>query len=240
AFAKAWRELIDRLDAIHVQARWIVEVMKINRVPERKIAFFRSGLPIIPQGKFSPSERQPGSPLKITMLGRCEAIKGQEVLIDAVQSLPANTKVEVTFLGPYWNSTDYGQRCLSKIAGDSRFHKPRRVAPQAIAGELAQADALVVPSIWLETGPLVVLEAFAVGLPVIGSNRGGIAELITHEKNGWLFPTGDSQALAHLLQKAFDDPSSLEKLRRQITPPRLMADTAADTKKLYESLVSCQ
>ena len=47
-----------------------------------------------------------------------------------------------------------------------------------IVSVLAQYDILVVPSQWLETGPLVVYEAFSAGIPVLGSRLGGIAELV--------------------------------------------------------------
>ncbi len=47
-------------------------------------------------------------------------------------------------------------------------------------------DVLAVPSQWLETGPLVVMEAFAAGVPVLGSNLGGIGELVTSGVDGLL------------------------------------------------------
>ena len=51
---------------------------------------------------------------------------------------------------------------------------------------MSSIDLLGVPSTCLETGPLVVLEAFAYGIPVIGSNLGGISELVINNKNGYL------------------------------------------------------
>ena len=45
---------------------------------------------------------------------------------------------------------------------------------------MANFDLLAVPSQWMETGPIVVLEAHAVGTPVLGANLGGIAELVHH------------------------------------------------------------
>lgn len=237
-FAAAWKELVNRIDAIHVQAHWISEVMKINKVPEEKIAYFRSGLPLAPFNIPTRSPRRPDTPLKVIMLGRCEAIKGQETLIDAVQQLPSTAKVEVSFFGPYWDTTPYGLRCLAKIKGDARFHPPRKVPHQEIVEHLATSDLLAVPSHWMETGPLVVLEAFALQVPVVGSNRGGIAELVQHGQTGFLFETGNTRQLADILQEACKRPEILEEMRTKITPPRRMADTAADTAKLYHLLIS--
>ena len=60
---------------------------------------------------------------------------------------------------------------------------------------LSRIDVLAVPSQWLETGPLVVLEAFAAGTPVIGSDLGGIRELVSDGRDGLLVPHDDVRRL---------------------------------------------
>jgi glycosyltransferase involved in cell wall biosynthesis len=234
----AWQEMIGKIDALHVQADWIREMMRLNQVPEEKLAFFRSGLPgLLPQQ--TPSRtRADNEPLKIIMIGRCEEIKGQHVLIAAIQRLSRELPVEVSFLGPYWDSTAYGRHCLQLIQGDTRFQAPHKVPPDEVTNHLAMADVLAVPSTWLETGPLVVLEAFAQKVPVVGSNRGGIAELVQHERNGWLFPVGDTKALADVLERLIRHPQVVETVRQQIQPPRTMLDTARDTAAWYEKLLA--
>jgi len=69
----------------------------------------------------------------------------------------------------------------------------------------------VIPSQWAENSPMSVLEAFAHGKPVIGSDIGGIPEQIQHG-TGFLFPPGDAQALAERMRVLFGDPE----LRRQM------------------------
>lgn len=59
----------------------------------------------------------------------------------------------------------------------------------------SKIDVLVVPSIWHDTFPGVVFEAFGFGVPVLGSNRGGIPEMIVSEVNGYLF---DPEAVGEL------------------------------------------
>jgi len=49
----------------------------------------------------------------------------------------------------------------------------------------AKWDAMVVPSLWLESGPQVIYEAFAVKTPILGSRLGGIAELCVKERPGF-------------------------------------------------------
>lgn len=61
------------------------------------------------------------------------------------------------------------------------------------------ARAVVLPSEWYENAPMSLLEAFALGKPAIGANIGGIPEMVRPEQTGWLFPSGDQNALAGVL-----------------------------------------
>ena len=54
-------------------------------------------------------------------------------------------------------------------------------------------DIVVVPSLWYENSPNVILEAFAHRTPVIASNLGALPELVIDEKNGLLFEVGKAQ-----------------------------------------------
>ena len=69
-----------------------------------------------------------------------------------------------------------------------------------------QSDIMLVPSLWQEPFGLVVAEAMARGLPVIASNVGGPAEMITHEGNGLLVEPGDEQAFATAITRLVDNP----------------------------------
>jgi glycosyltransferase involved in cell wall biosynthesis len=106
------------------------------------------------------------------------------------------------------------------IGGDSRI---------SVAGPFAHADAprvyasfdtLVVPSIWYENSPNVILEAFACGVPVLAADLGGMAELVDHERNGYLFAANDEAALAGALRRAIEQPQALSAWRVAVPPVR--------------------
>ena len=67
-----------------------------------------------------------------------------------------------------------------------------------------EADVLVLPS-YKEGMPMVILEAFSYGLPVIATNISGIPELITHGENGFLFRPGDIESLAIYMKTMMSD-----------------------------------
>ncbi|RQP26344.1 glycosyltransferase [Piscinibacter terrae] len=80
--------------------------------------------------------------------------------------------------------------------------------------ELAQASALVVPSL-SEGLPVVIMEAMASSRPVIAPYLAGIPELVLHERTGWLFPASDVQALAQAIASCLaTDVSTLADLGR--------------------------
>jgi glycosyltransferase involved in cell wall biosynthesis len=79
---------------------------------------------------------------------------------------------------------------------------------------MGQARALVFPSLWYEMFPLVIAEAYARGLPVIGSRIGSTAELIEEGVTGRLFPAGDPAELARTLRWAARSARELDRLGR--------------------------
>ena len=76
----------------------------------------------------------------------------------------------------------------------------------------AGARFLVVPSIWFETGPLVIGEAMGHGLPVIASNIGALAQMVDHERTGLLFKTGDADDLARQMLRLWNEPELCRRL----------------------------
>jgi glycosyltransferase involved in cell wall biosynthesis len=71
---------------------------------------------------------------------------------------------------------------------------------QELGQLLHNALGVVVPSLWYENQPFSILEAFAAGKPVIASDLGGMAELVTNGDRGLLVPPGDVQALAEAMR----------------------------------------
>jgi glycosyltransferase involved in cell wall biosynthesis len=81
---------------------------------------------------------------------------------------------------------------------------------------MARIDWVVVPSIWWETGPIVVWEAFQNGRPVISSDIGGMSEKVTDGVDGLHFRTGDRYDLAETMRRAAETPGLWDELHAQI------------------------
>jgi glycosyltransferase involved in cell wall biosynthesis len=92
---------------------------------------------------------------------------------------------------------------------------------------------LLIPSIWYENSPNVILEAFAHGTPVIASNLGGMAELVRHNVDGLTFNAGDAQDLAHQITRVIDQPSLLQQFCANIPPVKTVAQEIDGLEAIY-------
>jgi glycosyltransferase involved in cell wall biosynthesis len=84
-----------------------------------------------------------------------------------------------------------------------------RRTPAEVVGEIAQAAFLVVPSIWPENFPMVIVEAFSQGLPVIASRIGSLAEIIKDGRTGLLCQPGEAEDLATKVLWAYHHPEEM-------------------------------
>jgi len=98
---------------------------------------------------------------------------------------------------------------------------------------MAAADWVVLPSIWYENAPLVILEAFRHRRPVICGGIGGMAELVTDGVDGLHAPVGDPDGLAAVLRRAAEEPGLWDRLVAGIRPPPDLDDIARRHLALY-------
>ncbi len=127
--------------------------------------------------------------------GRLSSEKGVSTLIKA--AVKANVKLFIVGTGPE-------EVALRKIASGYQEnivflgYKSGQELREIIQG----ARAVVLPSEWYENAPMSILEGMALGKIVIGSDIGGIPELVKNNETGWLFESGSPDALSHILEKA--------------------------------------
>lgn len=98
-------------------------------------------------------------------------------------------------------------------------------------------DCLVVPSLWYENSPLVIQEAYGVGVPVVASRLGALTEKVEDGRMGRLFEAGNVDDLSSVLQTLVDNPHFLAQMAEQITPAPLMNQHAAHLLSLYDHLL---
>jgi glycosyltransferase involved in cell wall biosynthesis len=141
-----------------------------------------------------PAPPPPGGPLLVAV-GRLAEQKGFPVLLQAMAlAAPALPGLRLTLVGDGpLRGTLAAQAAAAGIGGRITFAGWQD--EDGVRAALAAAQALALPS-FAEGLPVVAMEAFAAGRPVIGTNVAGIPELVRPGETGWLVPAGDAAALA--------------------------------------------
>lgn len=231
------RRVLTSVDRVVVLAAWVGDLLRGNGLPEHRLVRAPHGVARVAR---APRTAWDAKYVRVAHLGRLDANKGTRLLIEALLTIP-DARVTLDIFGI--TQTDADRQELENIraltAGDGRIRFLPPLDHAAITTHLAGFDAVAVPSQLLETGPLVVLEAFAAGVPVIGSALGGIAEHIKHGIDGWLVePYHSVDAWRSVLRQCADEPQFLQALREGIAPPRSIAEAAADMHDLYAAVIA--
>jgi glycosyltransferase involved in cell wall biosynthesis len=161
----------------------------------------------------------PADAVVVLCLARLVPVKGVDVLLAAARGL-AGVTLLVAGDGP--------ERGRLQAAAGAPVRFLGEVGGAARARALAAADLLCLPSRVLPDGrsegaPTVILEAQAVGLPVVASRVGGAPDLVRDEEDGLLVPGGDPRALRAALQRLGADPALRDRLAagaRTVGPTR--------------------
>ncbi|MFB6103425.1 MAG: glycosyltransferase [Haloplanus sp.] len=133
----------------------------------------------------------------VLYVGQHLEAKGLETLFAAADRLP-EVRVHVCGTGPY------AERTEAAAAGRENLEYHGFVSEERLANLRRTAAAAIVPSIWMENSPMTIYESYAVGLPVIGSDIGGIPELIDVGETGFLFEPKDAEGLAAAIRRLFE------------------------------------
>jgi glycosyltransferase involved in cell wall biosynthesis len=226
--------LVSEVNHIVAVCNWVRDVLLINHVPSEKITVIRQGLCHNLPENINSRQGCAVSTLKIAFLGRLDPTKGIHILIEALRSVP-NLPICLDIYGVSQGTggSAYQQQLQTLAANDPRITFKTPVSAENVISTLTDYDLLAVPSQWLETGPMVVLEAFAAGVPILGSNLGGIAELVQHEVNGILVEAASVTAWSKNIQQLCQDRELLIRLRSGIQPPQTMEAVAAEMLSIY-------
>ncbi len=145
-----------------------------------------------------------GSPFRFLYLSRLEPEKGIRELLEAFnQAYLKHPHAQLTVAG--WGSL--GEELKQVWGKHPAIHFVGRVEAKEKEKLLSEADVLVVPSTWAEAFGIVSVEAFAFGKPVIASNIGGLPEIITEGKTGWLVEAGSISKLQAKLGFVLQNPN---------------------------------
>ncbi|MFH1038810.1 MAG: glycosyltransferase [PVC group bacterium] len=164
----------------------------------------------------------------ICYVGRLSEEKGIYTLIQAVKGLDVDLKIIGE--GPE-------ESVLRAWAREQEMTNVRflgYLSDAALRDEVRSSSVVIVPSEWYENCPNSVMEAFALGKPVIGARIGGIPEIVKDGETGFTFIPGDAADLRSKIRLLLDQPGLMVKLGKNA---RRYAEQALDPDKHYFELM---
>lgn len=189
---------------------------------------------------------------RILFIGRFDRLKGGDLILDAFATVLAqDPEAKLWFIGPdrgclmddgrSWSIEDYMRHRLPAAVAARQVEWLGAQPFPALAQFRRQALATVVCSLY-ETFPNTVIEAMALGCPVIASRVGGIPEIIQDQTNGLLHRAGDADDLAGKISLVLKNPGWAAGLGHQAAldcKDRYDPDVvAAQSIDLYQSVIA--
>ena len=228
------RDTVNAADLIIAPTRFLGETYQAWGVNKKKLKFSGFG---INTDFFVDYRPEPFEVVRFGFIGQLLPHKGLHVLIKALALLTSD-QYKVVIHGD--SSSDATQEYLTSLLDRC---SPERVEycgtfPAEDIGRIyAGIDVLVVPSLWHENSPLVVLYALHTGTPLIVSDMGGMNALVEHGQTGFVFPAGDAKKLAEHMQYFLDRPEEIRRMSQRAKPVKSIEENVRELMEIYDDLV---
>ena len=227
AYFHQWKKSYDSVDLFIQPSKFYADLFGTRRFPASKLRVLVNG---IDMSMYKPTWQDHGY---ILYFGRLSAEKGVATLLNAHDRLGGGIPLRIVGTGPL-------EKQFSSRHPQADFLGYK--TGEELTALVANASFIIVPSEWYENCSMVVLEAMALGKPVIGSRIGGIPEQVEDGVTGILFPMGDTEALAEAMRTLWNDPelrlamglAAREKAEREYS----LADHCQGLLSIYEELLS--
>lgn len=151
------------------------------------------------RGKLSGDKKE-----QVLYFGRISEEKGIKTLLSAISDL---SNIKFVFVGAGPLSEELKKYPNIEYAGYK--------SGDELYDLISQSLFSIIPSEWYENCPMSILESFSLGTPVIGSNIGGIPELIKNNSTGLLYRTGDKDDLVSKIDELYQNRNKLAEMSKQ-------------------------
>lgn len=149
-------------------------------------------------------------------IGRWTVLKGKEILVKSFNDMISTKKVEMWIITPNRNIKYLEEISFSKSEKNKKIKIFNDVNGKEVSKLIAKTHCTVVPSIWKEVGPRVILESFSQGIPVITTNYVGENNIVIDNFNGALFDSTKPESLTAIMENIVKDPITLKTWSKNI------------------------
>ncbi len=184
-------------------------------VPQERIRLIPRSVDLKKFNSFKPDKKRQKEEFNVAIIGRITPIKGHLHFIKAMAKLARSVpRLKIWIVGDAAPSKEaYKEQLQVLIRRLGLWHCTQFLGTQRdIPAILANLDLLVLPTLTQEAFGRVIIEAQAMGVPVIATKVGGVVDIIEDEKNGLLVPPADPSAIAEAALRIFKDKDFARKL----------------------------
>jgi len=189
--------LYDKVSIFICSSNALAELAIKSGIPKAKIAIIPTSVP----DKYLKLQPNYENKKYYLYVGRLSTEKGIHYLLEAFSKLPQDIKLRVIGTGPDENYF----KLLAKDLNVNNVEFLGFKSGDELEEEYRNCIATILPCDWFENFPTTIIESFAFGKPVIGSNIGGIPELITNNETGILVEAGNVNEIANAVKKLYYD-----------------------------------
>lgn len=219
-----WRRTwLDRVDRYIAPTAFVQEKLIEGGLPAEKIV-------VKPNFVYPDPGCGDGGGDYVLYVGRLSPEKGIETLLTAWERLAQKIPFTLKIVGDGPLAAQVADSTQRTAGIEWLGQQPK----DRVLALMKEAQALLFPSIWYEAFPLVIVEAFATGLPVIASNMGSMAALVDPGRTGLHLTPGDADDLAAKIEWIAAHPAESAAIRRQARAEFEAKYTAA---RNYELLI---
>lgn len=262
---RLWSSFFKALSRIaYVQARHIITLSDVNRskqiadgAPPEKIEIVPNGVALRGEklqavGETAPEiAPAPVRPLRVGFVGRVVPIKDLVTFVRACDVALASVEIDARVIGPAEEDPGYAARCRQLVARLGRTSSIQFLGPMPPAKIYGDLDVVVLTS-FSEGQPLVILEAYTWGLPVIATDVGACREMIEGRgdedrrigPSGFVTRVAAPKETAAAIVRLAREPTLRARMgaagRQRVTTYYQRRDMLARYRALYESLIAAE
>ncbi|WP_026374780.1 glycosyltransferase [Aestuariibacter salexigens] len=194
---------------------------RLRALTNRSVALIHCGVDVT---QFAVHPRPQNTNLKLLFIGRLVEKKGLSIALEAIAALPPLLRPTLDIVGDGPLRLSLEQQCVA-LGIDTNVNFKGFRPPEWLQRETANYDALIAPFCEAsngdrDTGPVVLKESMAMGIPVITTRFMGCEEIVSHE-SGWLVESKNAAQLRHAIEQLWQASNTEIRIMRQAARNRV-------------------
>ncbi len=222
-------------DSVIAIAPWIEKAFAINGM-EKNLELVLQGIKD-PGSREAPAKQPGNDMLKCLFVGRMNPSKGFHLLAEAAEQLDSR-RFRLDIYTMQSGDEAYYHRYKAWANKRKNIGWFEQVPNAELMKRMPSYDLLILPSISNEMAPLVILEAYANKVPVLGSSYPAVADMIEHKRTGLHFESNNAMDLTRKLQQLSENPGPIAAWSMNTKKVRSFDELANDMETIYSALIN--